>query len=179
MASVPTPHQFAVGEVVTADNINTYFTAISYLENPPIASLFQSVAQNVLTSGSATPITFDGSLIDTYNGHSISVNNTRYTFQVAGIYLCAGSSAWVPNATGVRTSSFRLNGTTALIGSQITTQAITTGGVNTNVPATTVVTQANVGDYIELLGTQTSGGALSTQVGGNNTSTMTIVWLHA
>lgn len=178
MASVPVPHQFAVGEGATADNINTYYSCLSYLESPPVASLYQVNTQSV-GNGSATPISLDGSLIDTYSGHSVSTNNSRYTFQVAGIYLITGGTAWSPNTAGVRAASFRLNGTSLLIGSQAILGTITSVGNNTNVPAVSVLTQANVGDYVELLGTQTSGGSLSTQTGGSNTSTMSIVWLHA
>lgn len=178
MASVPTPHQFAVGEVATADNINTYFSGISFLENPPIASLYQINSQSPGT-GSATPISLDGSLSDTYNGHSTVTNNTRYTFQVAGYYMIAGSVAWTPNATGVRAASFRLNGSSGLIGSQVILPTITVAATNTNVPASTVITVASVGDYVEMLGTQTSGGNLATNTGGINTSQMIIVWLHA
>lgn len=178
MASVPTPHQFAVGELVTADSINTYYSAISYLENPPIASLYQITSQSV-ANGAAVPINLDGSLIDTYGGHSVSVNNSRYTFQVAGVYLIAGGTAWASNATGIRAAAFQLNGTTVLNGSQAIVPTITSVGNNTNLPAVTVLTQANVGDYIQLLGTQTSGGSLSTQTGGGNTSTLTITWIHA
>jgi len=178
MASVPVPHQFVVGEVVTADNINTFYSGISFLENPPIASLYQINPQSV-GSGSATPIVLDGSLIDTYNGHSTVTNNTRYTFQVAGTYLIGSSTAWQPNATGARAATLRLNGSSLLIGSQIILPTNTAGGVNTNVPATTVMTQVSVNDYVELLGTQTSGGSLSTQNGSNNTSTMFVMWIHA
>ena len=178
MASVPTPHQFAVGEVATADNINTYYSGISYLENPPIASLYQINSQNI-NNNSPTAITLDGSLIDTYGGHSTVTNNTRYTFQVAGVYLIGGSVAWSPNASGVRAGSLLLNGVSPLIGSQIIIPTITIGGVNTNVPTTSVMTQASVGDYVELLGTQTSGGILGTNTGTNNTSTMFVMWIHA
>lgn len=177
MASVPVPHQFAVGEVVTADNINTFYSGISFLENPPIASLYQINPQSI-GNNSPTAVVLDGSLIDTYNGHSTVTNNTRYTFQVAGTYLIGGSVAWQSNATGVRGATLRLNGSSLLIGSQIILTA-NGGGVNTNIPTTTVMTQVSVNDYVELLGTQTSGGALSTQNGSNNTSTLFVMWIHA
>ncbi len=178
MASVPTPHQFAVGEVATADNINTYYSGISFLENPPVASLFQITPQSVTGSGE-TPISLDGSLLDTYGGHSTVTNNTRYTFQVAGIYLIGGGVAWSANATGVRAASLRLNGSSDLRGSQAILPTITVGGINTNVPTVTVMSQVSVGDYVELMGTQTSGGTLATQTGGNNTSTLFVQWIHA
>lgn len=177
MASVPIPHQFAVGEDATADNVNTYYSSISYLESPPVAMIYQINAQSIPNT-TGTPIAFDGSFIDTYNGHSNSVNNTRYTFQVAGIYLITGSGAFSPNVTGVRAASLRTNGTTAVNGSQIILQTVSSVGVNTNVPCSSIMLAVNVNDYIELLVTQTSGGALNTQTGTNNTSTLNICWMH-
>lgn len=178
MASVPLPHQFAVGEAATSTNINTYYSAISYLENPPIATMYQVGAQNV-GSGGEVAIALDSTSFDTYNGHSNSVNNTRYTFQVAGMYLVAGLVAWSPNATGVRGASLRLNGTTDVIASQVISPTITIGGINTNVPTRTCVIQVNVNDYVELMGTQTSGAGLNTNTGSPNQSGLSICWLHA
>lgn len=178
MATVPVPHQFAVGEQATSTNINTYYSGIQFLENPPVCQLYQATFQTIGT-GSPTAITFDGSVTDTYNGHSNVTNNSRYTFQVAGTYLLAGSSAWSGNATGVRGSEFVINGTTTVPGSQIILAAIPSAGNNTNVPATTCLVKVNVNDYVELYGVQTSGGNLATQTGSGNASTMMVYWVHA
>lgn len=178
MATVPLPHQFAVGEAATSTNINTYYSAISFLENPPIATMYQANPQTI-ASGGEVAIALDSTSFDSYNGHSNVTNNTRYTFQVAGMYLVAGLVAWSPNATGIRAASLRLNGTTDVIASQVILQTVSTGGINCNVPTRTAVIQVNVNDYVELMGTQTSGGNLATQTGSPNQCGLSVCWLHA
>lgn len=174
MATVPVPHQFAVGEVVTADNINTYYSGISFLESPPVARIYATTTQSIGT-GSPTAINFGGTIIDTYGGHSNVTNNTRYTFQVAGIYLISATVAWNANGTGIRASQIQINGTN-IPGGQTTMGAV--AGTNLEVPATTVIVSVNVNDYAELYGTQTSGGSLSTVASGGDASSMSIAWLH-
>ena len=175
MATVPVPHQFAVGEVATADNINTYFSGISFLENVPVCRVYASSTQSIGTSA-ITAINFQATQIDTYNGHSNSVNNSRYTFQVAGIYLVSGVVSWQANGSGIRASQIQVNAS-PFPGGQITQAPI--AGSNVEVPSTTLIVPANVGDFVELYATQTSGGSLSTQASGGDASSMTILWVHA
>lgn len=174
MASVPIPHQFAVGEAVTSANINTYYNGISFLESPPVARVYATTTQSINTS-TITAINFGGTLVDTYGGHSNTTNNSRYTFQVAGIYLLVGTVSWQANGTGIRASQFQINGV-GLNGGQTTLAGI--AGSNVEVPATSVVVAVNLNDYVELYATQTSGGSLSTQASGGDASSMSITWLH-
>lgn len=175
MASVPTPHQFAVGEIATADNINTYFTGISFLENPPIAQLYQTSGQSV-PSGSNTAVTFDSTLVDTYGGHSNSVNNTRYTAQVAGWYLCCGLVAFPQNNNGGRSANLQKTG--VAIQSSLVQQPPSTV-FNCIMTTPSVLTFMNVGDYIEVIAEHNAGVGLTLVTGAPAGSGLSVVWVHA
>lgn len=158
MATVPLPHLFAVGEDVTADNINTYYSGISFLENVPIFDGTQATPQSV-NNNTFTAVVIDTNVVDTYNGHSTVTNNTRYTAQVAGWYLPTAGAAWNTSAGGgIRDFRFNKNGTAiaGTLSSYPGTASATTGGS----PNSRMVF-LNINDYVEFIAFQSSGGALS------------------
>lgn len=175
MATVPVPHQFAVGEVATADNINTYYSGISFLENPPIALIYQNVGQVIGTGTGDTTLTFDSTLVDTYGGHSNTINNSRYTSQVAGWYRANGYCSFGINGTGYRSVGIKKNGT--FIQSSVMQGVPSSAGWGTFATPTTYVF-LNVGDYLEVIVSQTSGGNLTNVVGAPTGPSLTISWAH-
>jgi hypothetical protein len=156
----------AAGGVITAE-------FLTLLEKPPIAVLKQTVSQSV-PNATWGLITFDTEDIDTYGGHSTSVNTTRYTCQFAGWYRIGGRAAFVANATGSRGARVHINanyipGAATLVGA----------GSLAGIPQTDHIVYLNVGDYVELAGGQNSGGALSTAVTFESLSMMYVEWIHA
>ena len=114
----------------------------------------QSVPNNTQTA-----VEFDTEAFDTDGFHDNAVNNVRLTVPSgkAGKYHIGGSSGLAANATGARQLSIRLNGTTylamfAMVGAS---------GSSFRAVVDTVYDLA-VGDYVELMMFQTSGGALNT-----------------
>jgi hypothetical protein len=98
---------------------------------------------------------------------------TTYTFQVAGFYRVTGSVSWAQNSSGGRLavlakSSNTVSGSKAELPGGSTTMTVSTP---------TVIVSANVGDYIELQGAQTSGGSLATTVSDPIQSSMVIEFL--
>jgi len=175
MATVPVPHQFAVGEIATADNINTYYSGISFLENPPIALIYQNSGQAIPTGTADTTLTFDSTLIDTYNGHSNSVNNSRYTAQVAGWYRANAYCSFGINSTGYRSVGIKKNG--SFIQSSVMQGLPGSASWGTFATPTTYVFM-NVGDFLEVVVSQTSGGSLTNVVGAPVGPSLTIAWVH-
>lgn len=124
-----------------------------------------------LNIGAATPITFDGTPITDGSGViSIASNSsgptaTRFVASEAGIYLFTGQLAYAPNGTGVRFcgASKNSNGTLGTRYGQGLVPAAAGGEPTFLSFAWQIPMLAN--DYMELFGYQTSGGALSTQVG--------------
>ncbi|HEU4967261.1 MAG TPA: hypothetical protein VFT53_07390 [Candidatus Saccharimonadales bacterium] len=172
--SVPT---WPVGGAMTAAWINTNIRdAITFLANPPLG-VFTSTSAQTLANNTWTSIAFNATTVDTYNGHSNSTNNTRYTAQVAGYYELSGGLAFVPNASGTRNAMWGVNGTRI----QKTGGGNDIGSSANDNPATPNTHQVflNVNDYVELFGLQLSGGNLNTQNTGDFGCMMCVRWVHA
>lgn len=134
---------------------------LQFLANPPMAKV-RSTGTVSLTSATWTIITFNTEDWDTDTLHSTSTNTGRMTATTAGVYHFQGAIRFGANATGSRGAALRKNGT----GSGLPTdsnpliQAAATGP--TIVPVTNDI-RLSVGDWVELIGYQSSGGALSTE----------------
>lgn len=174
---VPNPRTAVAGEYEAAAYFNALRDAVNFLANPPLATLYQSTAT---ASANAVWIALglDTTTQDTYGGHSNTTNNTRYTAIVAGTYEVCGTVAWPANSVGARGVRIMKNGSTVVTGS-----ATFTGTTNGDVYAiTTPAYQVpmQVGDYLEVWGFQSSGGALSTSVAAADIrSSMNVRWVHA
>ncbi len=177
MATVPLPHLFVVGEDVTADNINTYNSGIAFLENPPLCVMYQAGVQSI-TTATITAIIFDTNEVDTYNGHSLVTNPTRYTAQVAGWYEISGVGSFATSATSYRQVSWNKNGS-AIAGAATLLNPVTVGGVGTCVPAPTREVFLALNDYVELVVQHNTGAGLNTGVAAGQQSMATIRWVHA
>ena len=170
---VPVPRNWNVGETVAGAFENSIRDGLNFLLNPPIAQMTQSAVQSIANS-TITPLAYDGSVVDSYGGHSNVTNNTRYTAQVTGWYYVSGVAAFASNATGVRVGRLRKNGSDVVY-FDAWDQAV-------NGQPTATVTAGilflNVGDYVEFCGYQTSGGALNTFTTGPQPG-MSVYWLHS
>lgn len=149
---------FLAGEDLTADDLNTFI-------NPPLVFAYQSVAQT-LTTAVDTAITMTSEVIDTHNGHSTSVNTSRYTPTVAGTYDLEGQVAFAVSTTGDRGAHFRKNGVRitsapyagqgSMKGAALLAGIARCGGV---------VAMNGTTDYLELYAVHDHGSNLNTSVG--------------
>lgn len=117
------------------------------------------IAARVLNSGNIsindstlTALTFDSERFDTDSIHSTSSNTERLTCVTAGKYIIVGNFSWASDPNQGE-ANIRLNGSTKIAG----TMAITD---YRQIGLTTIYDLA-VGDYVELMALQTSGGALN------------------
>lgn len=179
MTATPVVHVFVPFEVATAANVNQFGTVINFLKTPPIFEANQTVAQS-LANGSApvsgNAITFTTEVVDSANGHSTSVNTSRYTAQYPGWYELGGGIATVANATGSRGCDWAVTGA-AVNGTHAWLPA--NGSGYTAVPARAckkVFMNAST-DYVEMWGSQTSGAGLNTSVVGIEQSNMSVKWI--
>jgi len=175
MATVPVQITWVSGQVVTAAQMNANVRdAVNFLLNPPAAAVRQTVAQT-LTTAVSTAITMDIEDRDNDGMHSTSSNTSRLTANTPGWYLAAGGVTFVANATGSRTTFWRLNGTTvqpALGGNQVTASA----GASSRVPCAPYHFFLNVTDYLEILGNQNSGGNLNTEALTGEQPSLSALW---
>lgn len=160
MVAVP-----AVGDQASAAWADAVAAAVNAIVNPAKFDGFNSLAQSIAAS-TWTAIALNSENYDTVNGHSTTTNNTRYTVQsgYAGVYLVVVQCGFVANATGVRAAGVGINGTGVVSRSEVE-YANVGAGATTVIQTSWMSTSLNVGDYIEGLVWQNSGGALNT-VGG-------------
>lgn len=173
LLNVPVMKTWNVGDIASAALLNTNIRdALNFLLNVPLFLGTQNNAQalpgNIAVS---TPIALDNNLIDTYSGHSTSVNNSRYVAQQTGIYLLTGSVS-LASTSGVFVGAFFKNGN-LIAGTQVTGNA--TAGITTSIAPAPAIVQLNAGDYV-YMGANVSV-AVNTQV--SNLTGFNVIWLHA
>lgn len=123
------------------------------------------VGSQSVTTATATAIAMSSEEFDSDpNGamHDNVTNNSRITFQTAGVYFMEGRATFQANSTGYRQIYIRWNGGVALTVNLL--MAVTTGDI-TQVSVATAAAMS-VGDYIELIVSQNSGISLAVTFGG-------------
>lgn len=167
MPLVPTVPVITAGPS-TLSQIQQLADVAAFLAAPPIAELRQIVVQT-LTTGVGAAITFTAEGVDTdvdgTGGHSTSSNTSRYTARYPGWYQVSGVVAFAGNVTGRRISWWTVNGV-PVTATQLAFAPVTTG--DAEIPGRTAHVYLAIGDYVELIGYQESGGNLDTLVAGTN-----------
>lgn len=136
-------------------------------------SLYKTSNQ-AAANGVSTAVTFEAELFDTNGFHDNSTNNTRITIPTgyAGKYIITGVIQWASSSTGNRVNDFKLNGSTFLGYSYMDANGYQSCAV-------TMVQDLAVGDYIEMIGYQNSGGSLGMGGGGRGESYFAVTYLGA
>lgn len=117
-------------------------------------------ANLTLTTGVETALTFNSERYDVLGLHSTSSNTNRITVARAGLYLCFAAVAFASNATGRRSLSLRVNGT-----SYIASDGRNAVNGDLTYMALATVYQFVPTDYLEVTALQTSGGNLALTAG--------------
>lgn len=135
--------------------------ALLLADAKPIFSAVQSVAQSLAT-GVTAGLTFSAEIVDTHNGHSTTVNTSRYVVPTGWGGWWRLSAVVLVNNTGTgRVGGCFLRNGAIVPGSW--TQAPSPSGQDGSVALTRLV-QLAVGDYVELGAYQASGAARNTVV---------------
>ncbi|MFJ2630825.1 hypothetical protein ACIO6U_02525 [Streptomyces sp. NPDC087422] len=166
----------APGNYNTGSLFNATTKALGdFLTNPPRYKGYATSAQALLSGTTLVPITLDTDDYDTDGGHSTTTNTSRYVCRVAGTYTITGCLGFNSSATGNRGAGITINGTSAR--GSITQQ----GGIASNSWCAIVTCDAvlAIGDYVELVGWQTSGGSLNTAVTAAFGPSLTLKWIAA
>ena len=168
------PATVTAAEFITAARMNSdWVENIRALANPPSCRVYNTAAITLGTSGVATLLTFNAERYDTDGLHSTSTNTSRLTVPAgwAGIWDIFATIEISGSATGLRQIYFRVNGATAV--AAVTTNAVT--GVGTQLSLSTHYKLA-VGDYVEVMARQDSGGSLTVSVGANYSPEFGMTW---
>ena len=166
MATVPTTHTVAVGDKVTASDENTYTRDpnVFWLAVPRVHA-YASAAQT-LTTATSTLITFDSEQYDSDTMHSTASNTGRLTAITAGMYAFNAKITYASNATSWRYIMVRKNAAGSAFGGTLISQDFITGlAVSNNSIWVNFDISLAANDYLEVFGSQNSGGNLNT-VGG-------------
>lgn len=168
MATIPVPHTFVAGDDATSAVMQTLTDAILFLLGSATSGGSKkanfrgrgTVAQNLATSGTAAALLLDTEDVDYDNGHSTVTNTSRYTAQAAGWHDVSANVAFTATAAGGQRIAF-----IAVNGTERTQTRVEHAPAGTAVP-TCIATHSdlvflNVGDFVEVWGLQTSGGALT------------------
>lgn len=142
------------GQVLVTDTANTRGVQWRTLDAARArrGSTNQSVANATLVA-----VTFDTEDLDTNGMYSTGTNPSRITIQRKGSYLVVGQIDYAASATGTKYAYIRKNGTdyNAFQGGYAQT------AVETGVNVSSFLDTLAIGDYLELIAYQSSGGALN------------------
>jgi hypothetical protein len=146
---------------------------------PPTFQAHSESAQTC-TSGIWTSLNLEVESFDNYGGHSILTNTSRYTAQVAGVYLVSGSASFKGSSGGNtlhnRGVRIQVNGTSSAHGSFVKT--LSADGTASSAVNTTCLVYLNVGDYVEVQGLQDSGSDVVTSAtAGDVAPQMSVLWV--
>jgi len=152
---VQTIHNPATGAVAPAAWGDGLRDNQEFFIDPPACSVFDGIGQT-LSNSTAAALACGSETFDNDAMHSTVSNSSRITVQTAGRYLFIVTAEFGTNATGIRQVFFRTNGTTTLQGSRFNASN-TFGSI---FQAVQMIPLA-VGEYVEAMGFQNSGGNLS------------------
>lgn len=180
MTTVPVMRTWTAGELVTAAFMNTNIRdAGNFLLARPMAILRQTAAQSI-ANGSYTAVLFDTEDLDRDAGHSTVTNTSRYVPQTPGYQLAAYTLPWAVNATGARSARLRMNGTdTAATSAGRTTVGNGGGAADTACSGTGFLYFNGTTDYVEVVGYQNCGGALTTEIDTSVSPRLQTLWLSS
>lgn len=175
---VPTPATAVAGNFLTSALWNAQVRdGVGFLVAPPSFRAYATVAQG-LADGTWTSLSMDTEQFDGYGGHSTTVNTSRYTCQVAGIYMVTGVAAFMASSAGTRGVRLAVNGT-PVAGTFVRAPATSTVSIM-GLPISALVQMA-VGDYVEVQGQQAGGGgSFNTFVGGPDSNpSLQVHWISS
>ncbi|MGL5908850.1 MAG: hypothetical protein ACRCZP_02540 [Phycicoccus sp.] len=139
------------GQIITAAMLNE-------IADPPTAHLLQTLTLSV-PNATWTSVPLDVEIVDSANGHSTTINPSRYVCQRAGVYEFGGALSFTINATGIRSGRVLRNGSAAVLGSVDLRSASSADFTCMSLPISKE--RLSIGDYVELQAYQTSGASLN------------------
>lgn len=145
--------------IVVPDPATTDWVPMGYgasiQANVPTCRVYRTTAQSI-PNIAWTALSFDAERWDTDTLHDNATNPSYLTCRTAGKYLVTFTAGFALNATGVRGYCFRVNGGSL----QGVAMANAMSG-NAHYGGSTLIVDLAVGDFVECLVYQSSGGALT------------------
>lgn len=167
MATIPT---FQDGGVLHGSDL-------AFLETPPQCGVYQITAQTFAVSGTSYLMSWDTLGYDTDATMWTAGVPSHITFNTPGKWRVKAQLMWLANTTGIRQVDIRKNSAASPTGGARVglgfMQASSTASQVTVCQAEVMLYGIVAGDYIEIFGSQTSGGSLALY---NNYTGALAVW---
>lgn len=138
----------------------------------PTARVYNSAAISIATGGFGSALTFNSERWDSDSIHSTSVNPSRLTAPVDGLYLINGSVQFAANATGYRSLWISYNGT-----SNIGQTTVSNQGADVVTIVISTVWKLVATEYVQLFAFQNSSGALNVTSVAALSPEFSLTWL--
>lgn len=161
------------GEYIDTPDWNALADSINFLANRPACRVHNSANISV-PNATDTILTFNTESFDTASMHSTSVNTGRITCTAAGIYVVTAVAQFAANATGARSMGLIVNGLAGTFYNFAQAPVNSAAGA-TRLVVTDIIKLA-VGDHVQVVAYQTSGGALNVEAFGRSPS-FSAVWI--
>lgn len=167
--SVPAPKTWTAGTVSVGDLNTEIRDALNFLLAPPRCYAYKS-ADGSLANATWDAIQLGVEAYDSHAAHDNSTNNSRLTAPESGLYNVTAHLMFATNSSGVRGLDIRKNANAVQTGGTDLALVIIAGNGTTEARLiATVDVQLVQGDYCEVFGYQSSGGALNVIGGQANT----------
>lgn len=145
----------SVGSILNANISDARKLAVVGL-GPPAAKVYRNASLTHTSTGSYQSISWDVEVFDYFNMFSTGAAD-RIVCTQPGLYLITGRVVFTGNATGVRALEAVLNASTVLDHDTEPGPTVTDGGSL----QVSVMHHLSAGDYVRLMGFQSSGGNLN------------------
>lgn len=166
-----TPRTWVAGAVLTAAQLNQDIRDnVTFLANPPACRVYHNAAQSI-ANAAETPVAFNSERFDTDSMHDTATNNTRITFNTAGIYVVTFSGQWASDVDGIRQATIKLNGATHLA---FDVRPALSGTYGFHV---STVYKFAAASYVEATVFHVAGAALNLNSGADYTPEFSAVWV--
>lgn len=157
-----TTSQGDVTWICLPDAAGTYAWVPVVTNGAPVWCKVHRGSAQSLADSSDVALTWDVEDADVYAMHSTSSNTDRIVAVVPGLYMVTAGCIFAANATGYRElriyKTLSGGGTTQLRAERV----INNGATDETRVSTSVLVELAVGDYLQAIARQTSGGALNT-----------------
>lgn len=137
---------------------------INYINQPRCIAL-----QNGLVSvpnATQTTLTFNSEVLNVGSVHSTTVNNSRFTASSSGLWFFQASITWAASGAGSRGIRVKKNGVD--LDGNVNNAGVPQAAIVHIHQTPVMIVPLITGDYIEVIGVQTSGGALNTSFTTND-----------
>lgn len=161
------------GEYPTAAMMNAEVRdSVNFLANPPSCRVYHSAAQTI-AHNTPVALAFNSERLDTDNMHDTVTNNSRITFNAAGLYVITASVQWQAAATGTRYLLIWHNTGANLVLNQISAA----GTAESHAMSCTTIYKCASGTYVECRVYQFSGAALNIQASASYSPEFSATWV--